>query len=30
MYASCLAYLWIVFFWYLSIGDRYVQTGSPI
>jgi len=24
MYASCLAYLWVVFFWYLGIGDRFV------
>jgi hypothetical protein len=30
MFASCLAYLWIVFFWYLGIGDRFVQTGSSI
>ena len=29
MYASCLAYLWIIFFWYLGIGDRFVQTHSP-
>jgi len=29
MYASCLAYLWIVFFWYLGIGDRFVQTHTP-
>jgi hypothetical protein len=29
MYASCLAYLWIIFFWYLGIGDRFVQTYSP-
>jgi DDE family transposase len=29
MYASCLAYLWIIFFWYLSIGDRFVQTNTP-
>ena len=29
MYASCLAYLWIVFFWYLGIGDRFVQTHPP-
>ncbi|MGD2013834.1 MAG: transposase, partial [Desulfobacterales bacterium] len=27
MYASCLAYLWIIFFWYLGIGDRFVQTN---
>jgi hypothetical protein len=27
MYASCLAYLWIIFFWYLSIGDRFAQTN---
>jgi hypothetical protein len=30
MFASCLAYLWIIFFWYLGIGDRFVQTDSPI
>jgi len=29
MYASCLAYLWIIFFWYLGIGNRYVQTDTP-
>ena len=29
MYASCLAYLWIIFFWYLGIGDRFVQTDTP-
>lgn len=29
MYASCLAYLWIIFFWYLGIGDRFVQTHPP-
>jgi hypothetical protein len=29
MYASCLAYLWIIFFWYLGIGNRFVQTNSP-
>ncbi len=29
MYASCLAYLWIIFFWYLGIGDRFVQTHTP-
>jgi hypothetical protein len=28
MYASCLAYLWIIFFWYLGIGDRFVQTNT--
>ena len=28
MYASCLAYLWIIFFWYLGIGDRFVQTDT--
>ena len=27
MYASCLAYLWIIFFWYLGIDDRFVQTN---
>jgi hypothetical protein len=27
MYASCLAYLWIIFFWYLGIGDRFVQAN---
>lgn len=27
LYASCLAYLWIIFFWYLGIGDRFVQTN---
>jgi len=27
MFASCLAYLWIIFFWYLGIGDRFVQTN---
>jgi len=27
LYASCLAYLWIIFFWYLVIGDRFVQTN---
>lgn len=26
MMASCLAYLWIIFFWYLGIGDRFEQT----
>ena len=30
MYASCLAYLWIIFFWYLGIGDRFLQTDSPV
>ena len=30
LYASCLAYLWIIFFWYLGIGDRLVQTNTPI
>jgi hypothetical protein len=29
MYASCLAYLWIIFFWYLGIGDRFAQTDTP-
>jgi hypothetical protein len=29
MYASCLAYLWIIFFWYLGIGERFAQTDSP-
>jgi len=29
MYASCLAYLWIIFFWYLGTGDRFVQTNTP-
>lgn len=29
MYASCLAYLWIIFFWYLVMGDRFVQTDTP-
>lgn len=29
MYASCLAYLWVIFFWYLGIGDRFVQTNTP-
>ena len=29
MYASCLAYLWIIFFWYLGIEDRFVQTDTP-
>ena len=29
MYASCLAYLWIIFFWYLGMGDRFVQTDTP-
>ena len=29
MYASCLAYLWIIFFWYLGIGERFVQTNTP-
>ncbi len=29
IYASCLAYLWIIFFWYLGIGDRFVQTNTP-
>jgi len=28
MYASCLAYLWIIFFWYLGIGDRFIQTHT--
>ena len=28
MYASYLAYLWIIFFWYLSIRDRFVQTDT--
>jgi hypothetical protein len=27
LYASCLAYQWIIFFWYLGIGDRFVQTN---
>jgi hypothetical protein len=30
MFASCLAYSWIIFFWYLGIGDRFVQTCAPI
>jgi len=29
MYAACLAYLWIIFFWYLGIGDGFIQTDSP-
>jgi hypothetical protein len=29
MYASCLAYAWVIFFWYLCIEDRFVQTHSP-
>lgn len=28
MYASCLAYLWVIFFWYLGLGDRFVQTNT--
>jgi hypothetical protein len=28
LYASCLAYLWIIFFWYLGIGDRFVQRST--
>jgi hypothetical protein len=28
LYASCLAYLWIIFFWYLGSGDRFVQTNT--
>jgi hypothetical protein len=28
LFASCLAYLWIIFFWYLGIGDRFVQTNT--
>ena len=27
LYASCLAYLWIIFFGYLSNGDRFAQTN---
>jgi len=27
LFASCLAYLWIIFFWYLGIGDRFVQAN---
>jgi hypothetical protein len=30
MYAACLAYLWIIFFWYLGIGDRFIQTNTPL
>lgn len=30
MAASCLAYLWIIFFWYLGFGDRFVQTHPSI
>jgi hypothetical protein len=29
MYASCLAYLWIIFFWYLGTGEGFVQTHPP-
>jgi hypothetical protein len=29
MYASCLAYLWIIFFWYLGIGERFAQADTP-
>jgi hypothetical protein len=29
MYASCLAYVWIIFFWYLGMGDRFIQTDTP-
>ena len=28
MYASCLAYLWIIFFWYLGTRDRFLQTDT--
>jgi hypothetical protein len=28
MYASCLAYLWIIFFWYLGMEDRFAQASS--
>ena len=30
MYACCLAYAWIIFFWYLGIGDRFTQNSAPI
>jgi hypothetical protein len=30
MFASCLAYLWIIFFGYLGIGNRFIQANSPI
>jgi hypothetical protein len=29
LYASCLAYLWIIFFWYLGIGEKFTQTDTP-
>jgi hypothetical protein len=29
MFASCLAYLWIIFFWYLGTGEGFVQTHPP-
>jgi hypothetical protein len=28
LFASCLAYLWVIFFWYLGIGDRFVQRST--
>jgi len=28
LYASCLAYLWVIFFWYLGSGNRFVQANT--